>query len=78
MGAAPAHPASRRVTNLLLSPGSIPWSCVLPSHCSHRKAVTYEAPFFDVTALAYPHPPGASAPSPPPNQLFHLLPRTSL
>ena len=52
MGAAPAHPASRRVTNLLLSPGSVPWSRVLPPHCSHRTAVTYEAPFSSVTALA--------------------------
>lgn len=32
IGAAPAHPGSRRVTNLLPSPGSIPWSCLLLSH----------------------------------------------
>lgn len=59
MGAAPAHPASRRVTNLLLSPGSVPWSRVLPSHCSHRKAVTYEAPL----SLLWPSP---THPEPPP------------
>ena len=63
MVAAPAHPGSRRVTNLLRSPGSVPWSRLLLSHSSHRKAVTYEAPFSNVIALAYPHPPGASAPS---------------
>lgn len=78
IGAAPAHPGSRRVTNLLLSPGSIPWSRLLLSHSSHRKAVTYEAPFSNVTALAYPHPPGASAPSPfpppPPPSSFICCP----
>lgn len=76
MGAAPAHPASRQVTNLLLSPGSVPWSRVLPSHCSHRKAVTYEAPL----SLLWPSPTHPEPPPlpPTPHQLFHLLPRMSL